>query len=280
MLYLVGTPIGNLKDITERAVEVLESADVIACEDTRVTGLLLQSLSITGKRLISYHEHNKAASGDGIIKLLEEGLTVAQVSDAGMPAISDPGADLAGLALEKGIQVSVIPGPSAVTAALALSGLDTRYFHFEGFLPSEGGARRDRIRKLQAIHETIVLYEAPHRIRKLLDELSEAGFGSCRTAICRELTKRYEETLHLTVDEACEYYKKTEPKGEFCICLEPLPVQESGACGTVEASTMIELLCSKGMSTKDVASVVSELTGMNKKEAYNAAMKLKDCFEK
>lgn len=276
MLYLVGTPIGNLKDITERAREALEAADVIACEDTRVTGLLLQSLGITGKRLISYHEHNKAASGDGIIKLLEEGLNVVQVSDAGMPAISDPGADLVKLAIEKGFEVSVIPGPSAVTAALAISGLDTRYFHFEGFLPSEGGDRKKRIKELAGIRETIVLYEAPHRIRKLFYELAEAGFGSCRAAVCRELTKRYEEAIRMTVDEACEYYQKTEPKGEFCICLEPVPAKESGTSGMVEADKLIGMLCDKGMSTKDVASVVSELTGMNKKEAYNAAMKLKD----
>ena len=276
MLYLVGTPIGNLKDISERALEALEAADVIACEDTRVTGLLLQALEITGKRLISYHEHNKAASGEGIIKLLEEGLNVVQVSDAGMPAISDPGADLVKLAIEKGIEVSVIPGPSAVTAALAISGLDTRYFHFEGFLPSEGGDRKKRIKELTNIHETIVLYEAPHRIRKLFDELSEAGFGSCKAAICRELTKRYEQAIRLTVDEMRGYYEKTEPKGEFCICLEPLPAKEAGASGMVEADRMIEILCSKGMSTKDVAAVVSELTGMNKKEAYNAAMKYKD----
>ena len=276
MLYLVGTPIGNLKDISERALEALEAADVIACEDTRVTGLLLQALEITGKRLISYHEHNKAASGEGIIKLLEEGLNVVQVSDAGMPAISDPGADLVRLAIDRGIDVSVIPGPSAVTAALAISGLDTRYFHFEGFLPSEGGDRKKRIKALADIHETIVMYEAPHRIRKLFDELSEAGFGSCRAAVCRELTKKYEQAIRMTVDGMRGYYEKTEPKGEFCICLEPLPVKESGASGMVEADRMTALLCSKGMSTKDVAAVVSELTGMNKKEAYNAAMKYKD----
>ena len=276
MLYLVGTPIGNLKDISERALEALEAADVIACEDTRVTGLLLQALEITGKRLITYHEHNKAASGEGIIKLLEEGLNVVQVSDAGMPAISDPGADLVRLAIDRGIEVSVIPGPSAVTAALAISGLNTRYFHFEGFLPSEGGDRKKRIKALADIHETIVMYEAPHRIRKLFDELSEAGFGSCRAAVCRELTKKYEQAIRMTVDEMRGYYEKTEPKGEFCICLEPLPVKESGASGMVEADRMTELLCSKGMSTKDVAAVVSELTGMNKKEAYNAAMKYKD----
>ena len=222
MLYLVGTPIGNLEDMSPRACEVLENVDVIACEDTRVTGILLSGLGITGKRLIAYHEHNKAASGNGIIDLLKQGLNVAQVSDAGMPAISDPGADLALLAAENGIEISVIPGPTAVTAALSISGLDTRYFHFEGFLPSEGSKRRERLKSLTLIDETIVLYEAPHRLRKLLDELADAGFGAQKLAVCRELTKKYEEVLRMTVSEAVEYYKSTEPRGEFCLCLEPL----------------------------------------------------------
>ena len=163
-----------------------------------------------------------------------------------------------------------------MTAALAISGLDTRYFHFEGFLPSEGGDRKKRIKALADIHETIVMYEAPHRIKKLFDELSEAGFGSCKASVCRELTKKYEQAIRMTVDELREYYQKTEPKGEFCICLEPLPSKETCASGTVEADKLIEMLCEKGMSTKDVASVVSSLTGMNKKEAYNQAMKLKE----
>ena len=269
MLYLVGTPIGNIDDMSPRACEVLRSADVIACEDTRVTGILLSQLGITGKRLIAYHEHNKAASGNGIIELLKSGLNVAEVSDAGMPAISDPGADLALLAVENGIEVSVVPGPSAVTAALSISGLDTRYFHFEGFLPSEGSKRRARLKALSLICETIVLYEAPHRLRKLLDELVDEGFGSCNIAVCRELTKRYEEVLRMTVDECRSYYIENEPRGEFCICLEPLEQKTVAASG--DANKLIALLKEKGMSSKDIASVVSEYTGMNKKEAYKIA---------
>lgn len=269
MLYLVGTPIGNLDDISPRACEVLKSADVIACEDTRVTGILLSQLGINGKRLISYHEHNKAASGNGILDLLRSGLNVAQVSDAGMPAISDPGADLALLAYENDIDVSVIPGPSAVTAALSISGLDTRYFHFEGFLPSEGSKRRERLKSLNLAGETIVLYEAPHRLRKLLDELNENGFGPNKLAICRELTKKYEEVLRMTVSEAVEYYKSTEPRGEFCICLEPKEQEPATAAG--DPLKLISLLKEKGMSSKDISVVVSEYTGMNKKEAYKIA---------
>ena len=272
MLYLVGTPIGNLDDMSPRACEVLKSVDVIACEDTRVTGILLSGLGITGKRLIAYHEHNKAASGSGIIDLLKQGLNVAQVSDAGMPAISDPGADLAQLASESGIEVSVIPGPTAVTAALSISGLDTRYFHFEGFLPSEGSKRRERLKAITLIGETIVLYEAPHRLRKLLDELCENGFSSSKLAICRELTKKYEEVLHMTVSEAIEYYKNTDPRGEFCLCLEPLEQQSFETAG--DPAKLITLLKAKGMSTKDIAAVVSEYTGMNKKEAYKTASEL------
>lgn len=269
MLYLVGTPIGNLDDMSPRACEVLKSADVIACEDTRVTGILLSRLGITGKRLISYHEHNKAASGNGILDLLKSGLNVAQVSDAGMPAISDPGADLALLAYENDIEVSVIPGPSAVTAALSISGLDTRYFHFEGFLPSEGSKRRERLKALTLTGETIVLYEAPHRLNKLLDELAGNGFGGSRIALCRELTKKYEEVLRMTVTEAVEYYKNTEPRGEFCICLEPLEQKTMVEAG--DGNALIALLKEKGMSSKDIAAVVSEYTGMNKKEAYKIA---------
>lgn len=272
MLYLVGTPIGNLDDMSPRACEVLKNVDVIACEDTRVTGILLSNLGITGKRLIAYHEHNKAASGNGIIDLLKQGLDVAEVSDAGMPAISDPGADLALLASQNDIEISVIPGPSAVTAALSISGLDTRYFHFEGFLPSEGSKRRDRLKSMSSVGETIVLYEAPHRLRKLLDELAENGFGPNKLAICRELTKKYEEVLRMTVDEAVEYYKNTEPRGEFCICLEPKEQKAVAAAG--DPVKLIGLLKDKGMSTKDISVVVSEYTGMNKKEAYKVASEM------
>ena len=255
--------------MSPRACEVLKNVDVIACEDTRVTGILLSNLGITGKRLIAYHEHNKAASGNGIIDLLKQGLDVAEVSDAGMPAISDPGADLALLAAENGIEISVIPGPSAVTAALSISGLDTRYFHFEGFLPSEGSKRRERLKALTLIGETIVLYEAPHRLKRLLDELANNGFGGNKIALCRELTKKYEEVLRMTVDEAVDYYKTTEPRGEFCICLEPQAQTAMVAAG--DGTILIAMLKEKGMSSKDIASVVSEYTGMNKKEAYKIA---------
>ena len=277
MLYLVGTPIGNLSDMSPRAEEVLTQADVIACEDTRVTGILLKEKGIEAKKLFCYQEHNKAAKGPVLIDMMKQGLTVAQVSDAGMPAISDPGEDLVRLAVEAGIEVSVIPGPVAAVSALAISGLSTRYYHFEGFLPQESKKRRDRLEALKAYGETIVLYEAPHRIQKLIEELEDAGFGDKKASFCRELTKKYEEVIRLTVSEAKAYFEQNAPRGEFVVCLEPL-ASSSGpkgeASGTCDADTLIKLLLDKGMPTKDIAQVVSKATGLGKKEMYARTLEL------
>ncbi|MBQ4191727.1 MAG: 16S rRNA (cytidine(1402)-2'-O)-methyltransferase [Clostridiales bacterium] len=277
MLYLVGTPIGNLSDMSPRAEEVLTQADVIACEDTRVTGILLKEKGIEAKKLFCYQEHNKAAKGPVLIDMMKQGLTVAQVSDAGMPAISDPGEDLVRLAVEAGIEVSVIPGPVAAVSALAISGLSTRYYHFEGFLPQESKKRRDRLEALKAYGETIVLYEAPHRIQKLIEELEDAGFGDKKASFCRELTKKYEEVIRLTVSEAKEYFEQNAPRGEFVVCLEPL-ASSSGpkgeSAGTCDADTLIKLLLDKGMPTKDIAQVVSKATGLGKKEMYARTLEL------
>ena len=277
MLYLVGTPIGNLSDMSPRAEEVLTQADVIACEDTRVTGILLKEKGIEAKKLFCYQEHNKAAKGPVLIDMLKQGLTVAQVSDAGMPAISDPGEDLVRLAVEAGIEVSVIPGPVAAVSAIAISGLSTRYYHFEGFLPQESKKRRDRLEALKAYDETIVLYEAPHRIQKLIEELEGAGFGDKKASFCRELTKKYEEVIRLTVSEAKEYFEQNAPRGEFVVCLEPLASSsgpKGGASGTCDADTLIKLLLDKGMPTKDIAQVVSKATGLGKKEMYARTLEL------
>lgn len=277
MLYLVGTPIGNLSDMSPRAEEVLTQADVIACEDTRVTGILLKEKGIEAKKLFCYQEHNKAAKGPVLIDMMKQGLTVAQVSDAGMPAISDPGEDLVRLAVEAGIEVSVIPGPVAAVSALAISGLSTRYYHFEGFLPQESKKRRDRLEALKAYGETIVLYEAPHRIQKLIEELEGAGFGDKKASFCRELTKKYEEVIRLTVSEAKAYFEQNAPRGEFVVCLEPLASSngpKGEAAGTCDADTLIKLLLDKGMPTKDIAQVVSRATGLGKKEMYARTLEL------
>jgi 16S rRNA (cytidine1402-2'-O)-methyltransferase len=263
--------------MSPRAVEVLTQADVVACEDTRVTGILLKEKGIEAKKLFCYQEHNKAAKGPVLIDMMKQGLTVAQVSDAGMPAISDPGEDLVRLAVEAGIEVSVIPGPVAAVSALAISGLSTRYYHFEGFLPQESKKRRDRLECLKGYSETIVLYEAPHRLCKLIEELEEAGFGDKKASFCRELTKKYEEVIRLTVSGAKEYFDQNAPRGEFVVCLEPLEASGSAKteAGTAcDADTLIRLLLEKGMPTKDIAQVVSKATGLGKKEMYARTLEL------
>lgn len=260
-------------DISSRAVEVLENCDLIACEDTRRTGLLLKSLGIKNN-LFSYHEHNKAAKGPVLISKMKDGLNICLVSDAGMPSISDPGEDLVKLCIEEGVDVSVVPGPVAAISALVLSGLDTRYYHFEGFLPSENKPRKLRIEELKKYNETIILYEAPHRLMKLIDELQDAGFGSCRAAFCRELTKKYEQVLRLTVDEAKEHFEETPPKGEFVVCLEPLPDTPAiSNKNEVDLEDLIRRFEDEGLSTKEMASRIAEITGGNKKDAYNQIVK-------
>lgn len=274
MLYLVGTPIGNMGDISERAIEVLQQADLVACEDTRRTGLLLQVLGIDGKKLFSYHEHNKASKGPVIVDMLKQGMTVAQVSDAGMPAISDPGADLVKLCIEENLEFSVIPGPVAAITALVLSGLDTRRYHYEGFLPSESKPRRDRLAALEGIKETIIIYEAPHRLEKLIDELNEHGFGDSNVAFCRELTKKYEQVIRLKMSEAPAYFAKTPPRGEFVLCLEPKKVQETAAMTEDEQLDFVRKLDAEGKSKKEIAAELSRLTGKSKKDLYDLVVKL------
>lgn len=269
MLYLVGTPIGNMGDISSRAREVLASADLIACEDTRRTGILLKTLGITNK-LFAYHEHNKAAKGPVLISRLKQGETVCLVSDAGMPSISDPGEDLVRLCIDEGVEVSTVPGPVAAITALVLSGLNTRRYHYEGFLPSENSERKKRLEALKSIRETIIIYEAPHRLGKLIDELIKNGFGSSAAAFCRELTKKYEQVIRCTVSEAKEYFEKTEPKGEFVVCLEPLPESEAEK---TDIDGMIARLLDEGLSTKETASRIAGMTGISKKDIYERVIK-------
>lgn len=273
MLYLVGTPIGNMGDISSRAVEILSSVDYIACEDTRVTGILLKNLGIEEHKLISYHEHNKASKGQELVDLLKQGFNVAQVSDAGMPAISDPGEDLVKLCIEQNVEFTVVPGPVAAITALVLSGISTRRYHYEGFLPNSGSERRKRLKELPKYDETIVLYEAPHRLRKLVSELKEEGFGPSRAAFCRELTKKYEEVLRMTIDEAEAYYEQTEPRGEYVVCLEPA-VKADPVFDDEYIDSEIRRLREEGMSVKEIAKVLSDATGFNKKEMYSRAVSL------
>ena len=273
MLYLVGTPIGNLGDISSRAMEILSQVDYVACEDTRVTGILLKNLNISANRLISYHEHNKVSKGQEIVELLKNGFNVAQVSDAGMPAVSDPGEDLVALCIKEGLEFTVVPGPVAAVTALVMSGLSTRYYHFEGFLPNSGSHRKKRLSKLLEYEETIVLYEAPHRIRKLMSELAAEGFGDSRISLCRELTKKYEEVLRMTVNEAASYYEKNEPKGEFVVCLEPV-VRKQAEFDDAYIEGEIRRLRESGMPVKKIAEIIASDTGCSKKEIYARAVNM------
>ena len=273
MLYLVGTPIGNMGDISSRAIEILSSVDYIACEDTRVTGILLKNLGIEDRKLISYHEHNKASKGQELVALLKQGLNVAQVSDAGMPAISDPGEDLVKLCIEEGVEFSVVPGPVAAITALVLSGLSTRYYHFEGFLPNSGSDRKKRLKKLPEYDETIVLYEAPHRLKKLVSELKDEGFGNSRASFCRELTKKYEEVIRMTIDEAVAYYEENEPRGEYVVCLEPA-AKTAPVFDDEYIDSEIRRLREQGKSVKEIAQILADDTGFNKKEMYSRAVNL------
>lgn len=216
-LYVVSTPIGNLQDITYRAVDVLSLVDLIACEDTRHTKILLDHYQIK-KQLISYYEYNQVKRIDQILGYLKQGKSVALVSDAGTPGISDPGYSLIKKIIEENIAVEAIPGASAVLTALVISGLPMHRFCFEGFLPVKSGARKKVLEAIKLDKRTTVLYESPHRILKTLNAIKEV-FGNTHLVIGRELTKKFEQMLRLTVDQAIVYFEDKNPKGEFVIII-------------------------------------------------------------
>ena len=226
MLYLVPTPIGNLGDISQRCRETLEQADFIAAEDTRVSLKLLNHLNIK-KPLVSYYEHNQAESGQRILERLLAGETCALVSDAGSPAISDPGEDLVALCAQNGVTVSAIPGPCAVITALSISGLPTGRFTFEGFLSTNKKSRQEHLQALAAEPRTMIFYEAPHKLPNTLADLLAAFGPQRRISLCRELTKLHEEVIRTTLQGAVDYYRELAPRGEYVLVLEgaaPPPV--------------------------------------------------------
>jgi 16S rRNA (cytidine1402-2'-O)-methyltransferase len=270
MLYIVGTPIGNIDDLSPRAKEVLESVDFIACEDTRETGLLLKALGIRTK-LVSYHEHNRASRESMIIENLLAGKNIALVSDAGMPCISDPGEQLVSRCASENISITTIPGPTALASALALSGLDARRFIFEGFIPSEGKERKERLSAVNSSKLTTVMYEAPHRLMKTLAEMKMLGMGSRKIVFCRELTKKYEQVIRLSVDESLEYYSRQAPKGEFVLVVEGA-TEVSGASADSDLDEKIIALAEKGHTTKEIAAVLSVETGRAKNIIYSKAL--------
>lgn len=272
MLYIVGTPIGNYKDFSLRAQEILKSVDIVACEDTRVTGLLLSEFQIKS-RLTSYHEHNKHSKGESIIEALSSGQSVALVSDAGMPCISDPGYELVRACINSGINVSVIPGPTALSCAIALSGLPSDHFYFEGFLPSEGSERKKRLTALQAFDCMIVLYEAPHRLQKTLGELCEKGFAQRPVAVARELTKKYEEVVRGSLETVALYFEEHKPKGEFVIIIgagEPITISKDGP----SIEERILALYREGLPTKEISAILSKEFNESKRNLYTQVLKV------
>ncbi len=267
-LYIVGTPIGNLGDITFRAVETLRSVDFIAAEDTRVSAKLLNYLGIK-KPMLSYHEHNHKYAGESIIKRLESGESCAVITDAGMPCISDPGEDIVRLCAERGIPVEVVPGPSALISALAVSGLDTSRFVFEGF-PSV--AKRSRYEALAAAANetrTLIYYEAPHKLSATLADLLKF-FGDRRVTICRELTKLHEEIIRTTLSEAVGLYPADcSPRGEFVLIVEGRRKTEAAPLTAEEALEKVRALVEKGMRGADACREIAKTTGFTKSELYS-----------
>ncbi len=267
-LYLVATPIGNLGDLSPRAAQVLSEADFIAAEDTRVSMKLLSHLALR-RPLVSYHQHNRASAGPAILARLLAGESCALVTDAGTPAISDPGEDLVRLCADNGVPVQAVPGCCALITALAVSGLATGRFVFEGFLPVNRGERRERLAKLACEERTMIFYEAPHRLRATLDDLLSA-FGDRPAALCRELTKLHEETLRLTLAQASDYYRDREPRGEYVIVLaggEP----EAGL-SLEEGTARVLALRAEGVKMKDAVRQVVAATGLGRNELYQAAL--------
>lgn len=275
MLFLVPTPIGNLGDITLRAIEVLKSADVVACEDTRRTRKLLSRYDIHPKRLVSYHEHNERRRSRELLKFLRNGQSVALVSDAGAPCISDPGYRLVQEAVEAHVPVVPLPGASALVCALQASGLSTEPFIFLGFLPSKATARKKFLTVFQQRGETIVCFESPHRILKTLSDV-EAVLGDRRAALARELTKVHEEILRGAVSSIREILEGREKiLGEITLVIEGAPKGARAAPKEAPAALM-ERLMQAGMSGRDAARAVSEFLGIPRREAYRMAHQASD----
>ena len=271
MLYLVATPIGNLGDLSPRAVETLAGADFIAAEDTRVSVKLLNHFDIK-KPLVSYHEHNRAAAGQAILTRLLGGEICALVTDAGTPAISDPGQELVALCAENGVTVQAIPGCCAAIAALAVSGLDTRRFTFEGFLPSGKKERRTALEELTGEARTMVFHEAPHRLRATLADMAEV-LGDRPVALCRELTKLHEDTVRTTLAQAAAYYAANEPRGEYVLVVAGREKQQAPQLTLEQGVERVLRLREDGMRMKDAVRQVADDTGLSRNDLYDAALK-------
>ncbi|SHH87968.1 16S rRNA (cytidine1402-2'-O)-methyltransferase [Clostridium collagenovorans DSM 3089] len=276
-LYLVPTPIGNLKDITLRALEALKEADFIAAEDTRVTLKLLNHFGIK-KSLISYHQHNEQGKSEDIIGILKEGKTISLVTDAGTPGISDPGSVIVKKCIEENIAFEVLPGATAITTALVYSGLDTTKFIFRGFLPRENKERRPVVEQLIDRTETIIFYESPHRLLSTLDFLLES-FGDRNIALCRELTKLHEEIIRLKLSDAIEYYKENSPRGEYVLVLEgktkeEIELEEQAKWINMSIEEHIKSYIDEGIKKKDAVKMVAKERGLSKSDVYKHSIEL------
>ena len=273
MLYLVPTPIGNLGDISIRCRETLEQADFIAAEDTRVSLKLLNHLGIK-KSLVSYFEHNKAEKGNMIVERILAGETCALVSDAGSPAISDPGEDLVRQCAEAGITVCAIPGPCAVITALSISGQSTGRFCFEGFLSTAKKSRREHLESLQKEERTMIFYEAPHKLCATLEDMASV-FGNDRPiSLCRELTKLHEEVVRTTLGDAIQKYTETPPKGEFVLVVAGAAPEEKVTATAEDGAARALELMESGMSRKDAARQAAKELGLQKNLVYDATLKI------
>ena len=268
-LYLVATPIGNLEDMTYRAVRILSEVPLIAAEDTRHTRQLLAHFDIH-TRLTSYHEHNKRTKGPELIDFLLSGQDLACVSDAGLPGISDPGSHLVSLAIEADICVTALPGANAALTGLICSGLDTRKFLFLGFLPKTAKKRKSVLEKARCMEETLVLYEAPHHLRPTLEELVSVLGGQRRGTICRELTKKFEEFRRGTLAELFTYYEEHEPRGEMVLVVEGTSGQEEPMEAPKDPVALYEMFLSRGMAKKEAMRAAAKELGISRREVYGA----------
>ena len=276
-LYLIPTPIGNLKDITLRALETLKSVDLIACEDTRQSLKLLNHFGIK-KTLVSYHKHNENGKSEDIIKRLLEGQNIAIISDAGTPGISDPGSVIAKRCIEENIEFEVYPGATAITTALVYSGLDTDKFIFVGFLSRENKDRKETMSSLVDRQETIILYEAPHRIQSTLSFIKEM-LGNRRIAVCKELTKLHETILRGTVDECIKYYEENAPRGEYVIVIsgkskEEIIEEKKLQWEELTVEEHIMKFINEGKNKKEAVKLVAKERGLHKSEIYKYALDL------
>lgn len=267
-LYVVGTPIGNLEDLSPRAVRILSEADFIAAEDTRVTLKLLNHFDIK-KEMLSYYEHNKNTKGNLIIERILKGESCALVSDAGMPAISDPGEDLVRTAHEAGITVESVPGPSALVTALAISGMESGRFCFEGFLSVNKISRKKHLDELKNERRTMIFYEAPHKLNATLKDMLKV-FGDRKIALVRELTKIHETVFTTTLSGAAEYYADNPPKGEFVLIIEGKKEEEVEQYTLEDAVRLAKRLTEEGKSTSSAAKEAAEISGIKKGDIYKA----------